>query len=44
LMERLAEAGLRDLAVHLDEGRPIRQYLTALTPRSAEEATSAGEG
>jgi hypothetical protein len=34
LLERLAEAGLRDLAAHLDEGRPIRQYLAALTPRS----------
>lgn len=30
LLERLAEAGLRDLAAHLNEGLPIRQYLTAL--------------
>jgi hypothetical protein len=45
LMERLAEVGLRDLAAHLDEGRPIRQYLAGLTPRSGKEATSAaGEG
>lgn len=45
LMERLAEAGLRDLAAHLGEGRPIRQYLAALTPRSGNEAASgAGEG
>ncbi|SRR6266508_1904219 len=39
LIERLAEAGLRDLAAHLDEGLPVRQYLAALTPRQ-EETTS----
>jgi hypothetical protein len=33
LMERLAEAGLRDLAAHVEEGRPIRQYLSALVPQ-----------
>jgi hypothetical protein len=32
LLERLAEAGLRDLAGHLNEGLPIRQYLAALVP------------
>jgi len=30
LMERLAEAGLKDIAGHLREGRPIRQYLQPL--------------
>jgi hypothetical protein len=44
LMERLAEAGLRDLAVHLDEGRPIRQYIAALMPRSGIETGSPSEG
>lgn len=32
LMERLAEAGLRDLAAHLDEGLPVREYIAALMP------------
>ena len=32
LIERLAEAGLRDLAEHLNEGLPIRQYLAAVLP------------
>jgi hypothetical protein len=36
LLERLAEAGLRDLATHLNAGLPIRQYLAALAPRSHE--------
>jgi hypothetical protein len=36
LMERLAEAGLRDLAEHLNAGLPIRQYLSALLPPVAE--------
>ncbi len=35
LLERLAEAGLRDLAEHLNEGLPIRQYLGALVPETA---------
>jgi len=34
LLERLAEAGLRDIAAHLAAGLPIRQYLAALTPRA----------
>lgn len=37
LIERLAEAGLRDLASYLNQGRPIRQYIAALIPVS--EAT-----
>ncbi len=36
LMERLAEAGLRDIAAHLEEGRPIRQYLAALLPEQKQ--------
>jgi hypothetical protein len=35
LMERLAEAGLRDLATHLDRGLTIRAYLRALVPEKA---------
>jgi hypothetical protein len=42
LMERLAEAGLRDIAVHLEEGRPIRQYLAALLPEPPQGATDPG--
>lgn len=47
LIERLAEAGLQDLASHLRDGLPIRQYLTELVPAEGEhvavrdEATSA---
>jgi hypothetical protein len=37
LIERLAEAGLRDLAAHLNEGLPIRQYLAPLVPDVASE-------
>jgi hypothetical protein len=44
LMERLAEAGLRDLAAHLDDGRPIRQYLASLMPRSGKEPIPAAGG
>ena len=46
LMERLAEAGLRDLAAHLNEGRPIRDYLGPLVPRSddaRQQQSVAGE-
>lgn len=32
LVERLAEAGLRDLAAHLDSGLPLRDYLAPLVP------------
>lgn len=42
LIERLAEAGLRDLATHLNGGLPIRQYLAALTPRSDDDAGESG--
>lgn len=38
LIERLAEAGLRDLADHLDRGLPIREYLESLLPLIADEA------
>ena len=34
LMERLAEAGLRDLASHLNDGLPLRQYLEGLVATS----------
>ncbi len=37
LIERLAEAGLRDLAVHLNEGLPIRTYLAALVPPTRKD-------
>jgi hypothetical protein len=37
LIERLAEAGMRDLAVHLNEGLPIRTYLAALVPPKPED-------
>jgi hypothetical protein len=36
LLQRLAEAGLRDIAAYLNEGRPIRQYLIALFPKAEE--------
>ncbi len=39
LIERLAEAGLKDLAVHLREGRPIRQYLAPLIVSHTTGAT-----
>jgi hypothetical protein len=42
LMERLAEAGLRDIAVHLEEGRPIRQYLGALLPEPQQVNSGPG--
>lgn len=32
LIERLAEAGLRDLVTHLDSGLPLRDYLAPLVP------------
>lgn len=32
LIERLAEAGLRDLAAHSDSGLPLRDYLAPLVP------------
>lgn len=35
LIERLAESGLRDLAAHLDDGLPLRQYLSVLVPPKA---------
>lgn len=41
LIERLAEAGLRDLAAHLSDGLPLRQYLAALTPRQEEPSQNA---
>jgi hypothetical protein len=37
LLERLAEAGLRDLAAYLDDGLPIRQYLSGLVPAAVPE-------
>jgi hypothetical protein len=40
LVERLAEAGLRDLADHLDRALPIRDYLESLLPRTADEAAT----
>lgn len=30
LVERLAEAGLRDIFLHINSGHPIREYLTAV--------------
>ena len=32
LIERLAEAGLKDLVAHLDSGLPLRDYLAPLVP------------
>jgi hypothetical protein len=44
LIERLAEAGLQDLASHLREGLPIRQYLLALVPPQEGPARAAEAG
>src|SRR5947209_2222385 len=41
LLQRLAEAGLRDIAAYLNEGRPIRQYLSSLLPAADEPPRSA---
>lgn len=43
LMERLAEAGLRDMAAHLDSGLPLRQYLSDLVPTPTVASAIASE-
>lgn len=43
LIERLAEAGLQDLASHLRDGLPIRQYLAEMVPASDAPAAAQGE-